>query len=335
MSVATAITALSARIQDAYAACESRGATMPVTRDTANLSATIDSIPSGGGGGPNLVAVNNNISPGAGMFSDYITFLVDGVPMNQGGFKTNAQTVQIGNVDGATNTIAYVMSDGTTGSSNATINLDGRSLFVTEWYVPCLIAGTKILLADGTQKNIEDITYDDSLVVWDFCNGKMSTSKPIWISKQTHKASFHYKAGFESGRELKMTGKFGHRGFSKTKETFEYLPNCVNDIIATSDGEDRLVECQKVDEEVDFYNIITEDHFNLYANKVLTSCRLNNYRKFNIADMKFAKPARKYHNRNDFKGISDSWIDGLHLCEQPMVKRKLIEYVNNLMELKK
>lgn len=90
MSVATAITALSGRIQDAYTACEAKGATMPATRNTTNLPATIDSIQGGGGGGPNLVAVNSNVPPGAGWFSDYITFLVDGVKMNQGEFKTNA-----------------------------------------------------------------------------------------------------------------------------------------------------------------------------------------------------------------------------------------------------
>lgn len=49
MSIATAITDLSGRIQGAYAALESKGATMPGTKDTWHLSATIDTIPAGGG----------------------------------------------------------------------------------------------------------------------------------------------------------------------------------------------------------------------------------------------------------------------------------------------
>ena len=49
MSVATAIADLSGRIQDAYTALEGKGATIPEERTSYNLSATIDTIPSGGG----------------------------------------------------------------------------------------------------------------------------------------------------------------------------------------------------------------------------------------------------------------------------------------------
>ena len=50
MTIADEITALSGRIQAAYVAAEEMGATIPATKDTANLSATIESIPQGGGG---------------------------------------------------------------------------------------------------------------------------------------------------------------------------------------------------------------------------------------------------------------------------------------------
>lgn len=45
MSIATAITDLSGRIQDAYTALSAKGATMPATKDSYHLSATVDSIP--------------------------------------------------------------------------------------------------------------------------------------------------------------------------------------------------------------------------------------------------------------------------------------------------
>jgi len=50
MSIATAITDLSGRIQDAYTALAAKGATMPATRNSYNLSSTIDTVPTGGGG---------------------------------------------------------------------------------------------------------------------------------------------------------------------------------------------------------------------------------------------------------------------------------------------
>lgn len=49
MSIATAINDLSSRIQSAYDACETKGATMPASKTTWNLSSTIESIPAGGG----------------------------------------------------------------------------------------------------------------------------------------------------------------------------------------------------------------------------------------------------------------------------------------------
>ena len=49
MSIATAINDLSSRINDAYTALENKGAVMPSEKTSHNLSACIDTIPSGGG----------------------------------------------------------------------------------------------------------------------------------------------------------------------------------------------------------------------------------------------------------------------------------------------
>lgn len=58
MSVATAITDLSARIQGAFQVCEEKGATMPASRTTHTLSATIESIQ---GGLPSTVVVSGDV----------------------------------------------------------------------------------------------------------------------------------------------------------------------------------------------------------------------------------------------------------------------------------
>ena len=44
MSVASAIENLSARIQDAYSALSAKGATMPETKNSYNLSSTINTV---------------------------------------------------------------------------------------------------------------------------------------------------------------------------------------------------------------------------------------------------------------------------------------------------
>jgi len=47
MSIARAITDLQDRVEDAYDALEAKGATIPATKNTANLPATIESVPTG------------------------------------------------------------------------------------------------------------------------------------------------------------------------------------------------------------------------------------------------------------------------------------------------
>ena len=49
MSIATAINNLKSRVADAYTALENKGAVIPSEKTTHNLSACIDTIPSGGG----------------------------------------------------------------------------------------------------------------------------------------------------------------------------------------------------------------------------------------------------------------------------------------------
>lgn len=51
MSIASQITRINNNIANAYSACSAKGATMPVTQNSANLANCISSISGGGGGG--------------------------------------------------------------------------------------------------------------------------------------------------------------------------------------------------------------------------------------------------------------------------------------------
>ena len=54
------------------------------------------------------------------------------------------------------------------------------------YYCFCFIEGTLVRLADGTDKPVEDIVYDDELSVWNFDEGCLATAKPFWISKPNY-----------------------------------------------------------------------------------------------------------------------------------------------------
>ena len=161
-----------------------------------------------------------------------------------------------------------------------------------EFSVSCIIAGTLITLADGTKKPIENITYNDNLLVWDFYNGCFSFAKPSWIKvKQT--AKVYNKLTFNNGATLGLVGEGGtqgyHRIFNKQSNMFTHtgVPETPNGTItfAEDKGEPVLLTQELIHENVDYYNITTDKHFNLFANGILTSCRCSNLYK--IENMKY------------------------------------------------
>lgn len=154
---------------------------------------------------------------------------------------------------------------------------------ITGFVFSCLIAGTLITLADGTKKPIEDITYDDELLVWDFFNGCFASAKPRWIKvKQT--SNVYNKLTFDNGTTLGLVGegkdKGYHRIFNKQAGRFTHtgVPETPDGTITFAEdvSEPVLLNQELIYDTVDYYNIITDKHFNLFANGILTSCKCSN-----------------------------------------------------------
>ena len=157
----------------------------------------------------------------------------------------------------------------------------------------CMIEGTQITLADGTTKAIEDITYDDELLVWNFYAGRFDKAKPTWI-KVAEVAPRYNLVKFSNGSEVGFVGAGGekgyHRIFNKEAGKFTYTGNLKETPNGTTtfaqDGTFPTVVSQEVvEKEVKFYNVITDKHYNLFANGILTSCKLSN--KYRIEDMRY------------------------------------------------
>lgn len=167
-------------------------------------------------------------------------------------------------------------------SSAGTINIEFQ----------CLIEGTQITLADGSIKAIEDITYDDELLVWNFYEGKFDKAKPTWI-KVVETAPEYNLVKFSNGAEVGFVGAGGdigyHRVFNKEAKTFTHTgvkdtPNGTT-TFAQDESYPTITSQEVIREEVKYYNVITDKHYNLFANGILTSCRLSN--KYCIEDMKY------------------------------------------------
>lgn len=196
----------------------------------------------------------------------------------------------------------------------------------------CLIKGTKVTLANGRMKNIEDIKYNDSLRVWNFDDGNFDEAFPLWI-KKPEKTNQYILLEFSNGSQLKTVSQ--HRIFNKQKGMFTYPmtdDTPLGTISFTSYGDEvRLINKQYVDEEVEYFNIITKRHINHFANNILTSCRYNNL--YPIKDMKYVKEPRVLRKREEFS-VSDEYFYEMRLDEQLFSVAETEKYISNLESLK-
>ena len=204
--------------------------------------------------------------------------------------------------------------------------------------LPCLIKNTSITLADRTYKLIQDITYDDNLLVWNFDNATFMSAKPIWIMKQKRALKYNHLV-FSDGSALNTVNQ--HRIFNVEKGMFTY-PMTDDTPIGTTTFNDRgeyitLVSKEIINKEVEYYNIITDYHMNLFTGTILTSCRLSNI--YPIVNMQYVKDNRELHSPEIFNELDDKWVSGLRLLEQPLeinrdnavvFDNSLLDYVKRL-----
>ena len=192
----------------------------------------------------------------------------------------------------------------------------------------CLAKGTLVLLFNGLSKVIESIVYSDLLSVWDFDEGKFVGANPLWIKKAQATDSYNLLK-FSDGTILKTINQ--HRIFNKELGKFTY-PMTEDTPLGTTTfnskaNEITLVSKEIINEEVEFYNIITNRHMNLFANTILTSCRYNNI--YPIENMKFVKDARSIVPLESYN-VSETYYNGLRLGEQLIPIENTNKYVANL-----
>ena len=212
--------------------------------------------------------------------------------------------------------------------------------FGTVWSAPtsgqfgsvCLIAGTMILLSDGTRKAIEDITYTDKLQSWNFDQGCYAETTALWI-KQAETGYQYNLLTFSDGTTLRTFDQ--HRIFNKEAGAFTYPMTDATPIGTTTVNEHgqeiTLVDKQVIQDTIEYYNVITDYHMNLFSDTILTSCRFNNI--YPITDMKFVKDGRTPRTRDEFADIPDRFFYGLRLAEQTTDIETVEWYVTRLLAL--
>lgn len=196
--------------------------------------------------------------------------------------------------------------------------------------ISCFKKGTNITLADGTAKKVEDLTYNDTLRVWDFDNGCLSSAPICWLTRDGLKNDHYYKLTFSDGTVLNTTGRnSNHKIYNVDKRKFEGVDKTeVGDRIYSINGVVTVADKQYIEEEVEYYNVITTGKINCFAEGILTSDRYGNMYPIDET-MKYVKTGRTIRPYSDYEavGISRYWYDNLRLGEVPETVEETKRYV--------
>ena len=209
------------------------------------------------------------ITPGTYTVPITGTYNIDSVTVTMGGnpvqnaWNANTRTITINNVSG--DIVINVQTSG------------------------CLIEGTKITLWDGSTKNIEDITYNDLLKVWNHETGTFGYEYPAWI-EQAGRVSQYTKVTFDDGTTLKVAND--HRVFSKRLNKYVNINSGdlkVGDKVVSLKNDEisyvKITSIETIKEEANYYHVITTRYFNMIAEGLLTTFEINdeissNYKGF-------------------------------------------------------
>ena len=201
---------------------------------------------------------------------------------------------------------------------------------------PCLVRGTLITMADMSRVAVENITYGDDILVWDFDLGEFASAKPLWI-KKTQTTVVSCLLTFSDHSELRIVGDSpkAHRIFNKEAGKFTYgsMPETpIGTTTFNDQGEEiTLISKEWIVGEVEFYNVMTDYHMNLFANSILTSMRYNNL--YSITDMKFVKDSRTLRTADDYPNVEERLYKGFRLAEQTQSVEEIETHIQWLMTL--
>jgi len=146
----------------------------------------------------------------------------------------------------------------------------------------CLTDGTLITLADGSQKKIEELTYEDELLAWNFIEGEYTTVPACLIINDGDKEYTVITLTFDDGTELRLVDVHGlfdadlnkfvyigpenaesYLGHDFVKTNIDKNGNAVNSTV-------KLVDYKVTNEYSGCYTIQTAMYVNCIANNMLT-----------------------------------------------------------------
>lgn len=180
----------------------------------------------------------------------------------------------------------------------------------------CLVEGTKIKLANGTYKNIEDIKYDDLIQAYSYDLGRIVYEYPIWIEKEGTTNEYQ-KTTFSDGTILETVGPHG----VYSKDINKYISvqdrknfhKGTNIVKIDENNKVKIIQVSKIEiinKKVHYYHVASTRYHNAIANDLLTTDAMlivSNMFDFDNNIM-WTKERDEFLSKNDLYNYND-WID--------------------------
>ena len=173
----------------------------------------------------------------------------------------------------------YTKNPNTKGTLTIKKGIINNNLYISGDHIEgCLIAGTKIKLANGKYKNIENINYDDLLLVYNYETGEFAYEYPIWIEKAT--VADHYQVNtFSDGTVLKTYGWHGlfetelNRFVSVDKPEEFHVGSKIAKLKEDGTGFDTVTgtDIEYKNEYITYFHVVSTRYYNIIANDLLTT----------------------------------------------------------------
>lgn len=168
---------------------------------------------------------------------------------------------------------------------------NGRIKVIAQVYVKtdCILQGSKILLANGSYKNIEDLQYTDLLKVWNFELGKYDYQYPLAIIIKG-KVKHYTRINLEDGSHIDITDQ--HEFFDPVHHTIRvygsgaihkinseddyYVMKYVNDSIYDSI---KIISMEDIssEEPIQSYSLVTGGTISYFVDNVLSCMKTIEY----------------------------------------------------------
>ncbi len=175
------------------------------------------------------------------------------------------------------------------GTNSYTTLEDNRSLTGGS---SCVTPDTLVTLADGTQKRIDELTYDDKLLVWDFYTGKYVVTPIMLILNHGYAETTVIELTFDDGTVVKAAN--AHAFFDSdlndwvnftSENAKDYLGHNFVKVDEHSNKTVELVSVSVWTEYTEAWTVATANHYNCIAEGMLSiTPLLENLQSFTIGE---------------------------------------------------